>query len=413
MLAHRRAGPPAGVVNAEAPHQLRHGLSGQGAIRFRRAEALVGQTGRDLDGTVPVCCPRPQTLTTQRIRAQVRGAAHGACREASGRSAADPLNRDGQTCAHTFSPYHDPLDNLPDHLVSVCHRRGRGLPKCRNLLRQLLDGVSRCLRERVGRRVQQTRVILVQWSLRRERVCPVLGQLPRHPARLGFDQPLGTRGPLTVVGRARQALLPQPVARLTLVLQASGGRQRQRQRGRFTGFEHPRCDEGIERFTGALWALVTPVVDHRTATDIALSRSWPPIAALQAGVARAADDYPGQPCRAMTHRAKRSGMGPVRGEAGQMLGVLRPGARGGHTILPHHRITLWRARHTPTTGASRRLFGPIDLASSIGIGPGIEGVFEERLPGRARGTAPLQCPVGRSVAPAYAALDALLPAITP
>ena len=192
---------------------------------------------------------------------------------------------------------------------------------------------------------------------------------------LGFDQPIVTRGPLTFVGRSLQALLPQPVSRLTLVLLASGGRKRPRQRGRFKGFEHPLGDAGIDRCTGEILAIVTPVVDHRTATDIALSRSWPPIADLQAVVARAADDDPGQPCRAMTHRAKRIGMGPVRGSEGQMLGVLLPGDRGGNNIFPQHMITLWRARHTPTPGAYRRLFAPIDLASSIGIGPGIDGGF--------------------------------------
>jgi hypothetical protein len=313
MLAHRRAGPPAGVVNAEAPHQLHHGLSGQGAILFRRAEALLSQTGRDLDGTVPVCCQRPQTLTEQRIIAQVLGAAHGACRDASGRSASDPLNRAVKPFAQTFSPHHDPLDHLPDHRFSVCHRRGRGLPKCRKILRQLLDGFALCMRERVGLRGQKTLVILLPLSLSRALVFPVLGPLPRHQALLGFDQPIVTRGPLTFVGRSLQALVPQPVSLLTLVLQASGGLQRQRQRGRFKGFEHPLRDEGSDRFTGEIWAIVTPVVDHRTATDIAMSRSWPPRADLQAVVARAADDYPGQQCRAMTHRAKRIGMGPVRG----------------------------------------------------------------------------------------------------
>jgi hypothetical protein len=225
MLAHRRAGPPAGVVNAEAPHQRHHGLSVQGAILLRRAEALLGQTGRDRDGTVPVCCQRAQTLTQQRIIAQVLGAAHGACRDASGRSASDPRNRDVQTFAHTCSPHHDPLDNLPSHRLSVCHRRGRGLPKCRNILRQLLDGFSLGMRERLGLRVQQTLVILWPLSRSREHVFPVLGQLPRHQALLGFDQPIVTRGPLTFVGRSLQALLPQPVSLLTLVLQASGGLQ--------------------------------------------------------------------------------------------------------------------------------------------------------------------------------------------
>jgi hypothetical protein len=248
------------------------------------------------------------------------------------------------------------------------------MPKCRHSLRQLLDGFSLCMRERLGLRVQKTLVILLQLSLSRELVFPVLGQLPRHHALLGFDQPIVTRGPLTFVGRSLQALLPQPVSLLTLVLQASGGLQRQRQRGRFKGFEPPRCDEGIDRFTGEIWAIVTPVVDHRTATDIAMSRSWPPIADLQAVVARAADDYPGQQCRAMTHRTKRIGMGPVRCYAGQILGVLLPGNIGGNKIFQQHMITLGRASHTPTTGASRLLFAPIDLASSIGLGPGIDGV---------------------------------------
>jgi hypothetical protein len=87
---------------------------------------------------------------------------------------------------------------------------------------------------------------------------------------LGFHQPIGTRGPLPFVGRSLQALWPQSVSRLTLVLQARGGLPRQRQRGRFTGFEHPLRDEGIDRFTGEIWAIVTPVVDHRTAPDIAM-----------------------------------------------------------------------------------------------------------------------------------------------
>jgi hypothetical protein len=66
----------------------------------------------------------------------------------------------------------------------------------------------------------------LQLSLSRALVFPVLGQVPRHQAMLGFDQPIVTRGPLTFVGRSFQALLPQPGSRLTLVLQASGGRQR-------------------------------------------------------------------------------------------------------------------------------------------------------------------------------------------
>ena len=313
MLAHRRAGPPAGVVKAEAPQQLHPGLSVQRAILFRRAEALLGQPGRDLDGTVPGCCQRAQTLTAQRIRAQGLGAAHGACRDASRRSASDPRNRDVKPFAQTFSPHHDPLANLPYHLVSVCHRRGWGLPKCRTLLRQRLDGFALGMQERWGLRVHKTLGIRLPVARSRALVFPVLGQLPRHQALLGCDQPRVTRSPLTFVGRSLQALLPQPVSRLPLVLQARGGLQRPRQRGRFKGCEHPRRDAGIERFTGEILARVTPVVDHRPATAIALSRSWPPIADLQAMVARATDDDPGHQCRAMTHRAKRLGMGPVRG----------------------------------------------------------------------------------------------------
>ena len=73
---------------------------------------------------------------------------------------------------------------------------------------------------------------------------------------------------------------------------------------------------------------------------------------------------------------------------------------------------MGRTRDTTAAGAARPLFTPIDLAASIGVGPGIDGVSQERLSGRTLGTAPLQHPFGRAFAAAYPQLDALLHEIT-
>jgi len=114
----------------------------------------------------------------------------------------------------------------------------------------------------------------------------------------------------------------------------------------------------------------------------------------------------------MTHRAHRIGMGTVRCSAGEMLVILRPGERGGSVIVTQHVIRLWRARDAPAARVPRLLFAPLDLASPIGVGPGIERVSQERVQGRALGTSPLQGPCGRSLAPAHTPLDALLHEIT-
>lgn len=113
----------------------------------------------------------------------------------------------------------------------------------------------------------------------------------------------------------------------------------------------------------------------------------------------------------MTHRAHRIGMGTVRCEAGEILVILRPGARGGSVIVAPHVIRRWRASDAPAARVPWLLFAPVDLASPLGVGPGIDRVSQERWQGRALGTSPLQGPCGRSLAQAHTQLDALLHAI--
>ena len=110
----------------------------------------------------------------------------------------------------------------------------------------------------------------------------------------------------------------------------------------------------------------------------------------------------------MTHRAKRIGLGSVGCAAGKMLFVRFPGEIGRDMLVEQPVRLIGLTRDTTAAGAARPLCTPIDLAASIGVGPGIDGVSQERLVGRTLGTAPLQPPVGRAFASAYPQRDALL-----
>jgi hypothetical protein len=237
--------------------------------------------------------------------------------------------------------------------------------------------------------------------------------VPRHHARRGCDPPIVTCGPLTFVSGSLHAWRPQTIERLARVVQASRGRQRLRQSGRFQRVQDPLRHEGLARLPRAIGARLPPILEHRPAPTIALPRVGASIASRPTVVARATADEASQQRRAMTPRAQGLGMGAVGGEADKSRFVRLPGARGRHRLVEPPLRRMRRPRSTTAAGAARPLVTPIDLAAAIGVGPGREGVSQARWSGRTLGTAPLQPPCGRAGASAYPQRDALRPARTP
>ena len=257
----------------------------------------------------------------------------------------------------------------------------------------------------MGLRGQKTRVILVQLSLRGELLVPVFGPLPCDQTMLGCDQARVTRGSLACVTGSLPTPLPEPVSRLSLLLQARRGFQRARQRGRFEGFEHPLGDERLDRRTCDIWAIGATIRAHRTATDRTMRRAWPAVTPLQTGVAPATDRSAAQQRWAATSRASRVGVRAIGGQARHVPFVLLPRDRGGNRVLEPHMLRVGRTRHTTTPGLARPCSAPIDLAAPIGVGSRIDRIAQERLPGRPFGTAPRQRPLGRPCAQAPPELD--------
>ena len=95
-------------------------------------------------------------------------------------------------------------------------------------------------------------------------------------------------------------------------------------------------------------------------------------------------------------------------EAGAMLFVRRPGARGWHRLFAEGRGSVAGARDPPRTRAAGVLRAGIDLAPARGLGAGRAWVLHHIWPGQAVGPTPLQWPFDRAFPQAYSALHIVL-----
>jgi hypothetical protein len=165
------------LMPLQAPHQFNHRLSAEGLRLFGRVEALLRQTGRDLDGAIPGLRESLNTLTEQGIIAQVLDAANGARDDPGGDASSDPFDRDLETFACAFPGHNHAVDNLSDNLFTLRHRRGGGMPEGRNVVGELRDGLPLCSRQGLGLRLDKALVLLLQLSVGREFLFPILGEL--------------------------------------------------------------------------------------------------------------------------------------------------------------------------------------------------------------------------------------------
>src|SRR5215471_9875008 len=289
MRAQPGARLPAGLANPQASHYFYDGLAIQGAVLPRRTEALLRQSDCDLDRTVAFSSQRPEALTQLGVIAQVFRPLHRPCGDPSGHTPSDPFNGDVKTFTVPFTLHNHALDDLPHHLFAVDDCGRRRVPQGWDILCQLRDGDAFRSGEDARLRAQKPLVRLLQLALGGELVVPVLGQLPRYQAMLGFEQAIVTRGTFTFVGGALQALLPQPIECLALLFQACGGFQREAERRRFQRLEYPLCHERIDRLARDILTIGAAILDHGTGTDIAMQSSWPAVVYVHTVTAGAAD----------------------------------------------------------------------------------------------------------------------------
>ena len=339
----------------------------------------MGSPLGDAGAAVPRLGQAAKTLTHQRIIAQMLNAAQGTRGDASRRATPRPCDGEGYPLAEPFTGHKDALDNLPDNLVPVGHRRGGRMPQRGDIRRQLLARLS--LRPAQGSRVRRQKplIIFLELSLYGQLVFPCFGQGPSHEAMLGFDQAIVTRRPLTVIGWPLQAMLPQLVQLLAFRLEARRGLSRQGARGRFERFEHPLTHEGITGLTRAIVAIGSPIVARHHATGVARHVVRATLAHWHAALPLATDQQPGQEGRAMTHRPHGIRTVTVRREASAIAFGLGPGTIRGHRSVPPDRGILAPLRHSPRTRAARLLFPGVHLATTIGLRTRIPRGLEQIL----------------------------------
>jgi hypothetical protein len=162
-----------------------------------------------------------------------------------------------------------------------------GMPEGWNVRRKLRDGRPLRRRQGLGLHLHKALILFLQLPWGRELVFPIIGKLSGDQAVLGLDQAIVTRRPLAFVGRSLQTLLPETVQGLALLLKPRGSLQRQGEGRGFERGEDPLADEGIDRLTRDILAIVPPIVGRQAITGVAMERSWPPVPHLQTAVAPA------------------------------------------------------------------------------------------------------------------------------
>ena len=89
----------------------------------------------------------------------------------------------------------------------------------------------------------------------REFLLPILGKLAGDQAVLGFDRSVVARSPFGFVRCPREALLPELIQGLALLLQGCSRLQGEGEGRRFEGGADPLTDEGIDGLPRELWAI--------------------------------------------------------------------------------------------------------------------------------------------------------------
>src|SRR5262249_28008896 len=257
-------------------------------------EAFLRQTGRDLDGAISGLCERLNTLTEHGIIAQVLDAANGARDGPGGDASSDPFDRDLETFARAFPGHNHAVDNLSDNLFALCHCRGGGMPEGRNVVGELRDGLPLCPRQGLGLRLDKALVLLLQLPVGREFPLPILGELAGDQAVLGFDRSVVARRPFGFVSRPLEALLPELIQRLALLLQVGSSLQRESEGSGSEGGEDPLTDEGIDGLPREILAIRAAIGDGQPVTGVATQHAWASIADLEATAALAAHQYASQ-----------------------------------------------------------------------------------------------------------------------
>jgi hypothetical protein len=245
-----------------------------------------------------------------------------------------------------------------------------------------------------GLRLDKALVLLLQLSVGRACLFPILGELAGAEAVRGGDRSGVASRPCGFVRRPLEALLPELLQGLALRLQVCRRLEGEGEGRGCEGGEAPWTAEGSDGLPREIWARRAAIGGGPPVTGGAMEQACASIAALEATAALAAHQSASPQRRAMTHRAHRLGTGSLGGEAGEMRCRLRPGARGRHMVFSQHmRGGTW-ASHPPRTGAAGVLFAGIDLASALGGGAGIHRGLQQVLPRHALGPAPLQGPLG-------------------
>src|ERR671931_1874291 len=160
--------------------------------------------------------------------------------------------------------------------------------------------------------------------------------------------------------------MPQPSEVLPFLLETRRRLQRQREGGGFERGEGPLTDKGIDRLPGEILARVPAIGGGQPIARVAMQVAGAPITHLPPTVASSTDQQPRQQGWAMPDGAQRLSTGAIGFEAGEMLFILRPGARGWHMLFEEGMVSVAGGRDPPSTRAAGVLLAGIDLAPAIG-----------------------------------------------
>ena len=160
----------------------------------------------------------------------------------------------------------------------------------------------------------------------------------------GLDQAVVAGRPFRFLRCPLEALVPPPIEVLPFLLETRRRLQRQREGGGCERGEDPRTDTGIDRLPGELLARVPAIGGGQPMARGALQVAGAPLTHLPPTVASSTDQHPRQQGWALPYGAQRLSTGAIGFEAGAMLFVLRPGARGWHMLCEEGMVSVAGAR---------------------------------------------------------------------
>ncbi len=227
------------------------------------SDTLARQIGRDRHRTVTGPRQGSETFPQLRVSASGLEATNGAGKDSRGRPAPAPCTRDLETFTPACSGHHHPADDRSDPLLALRQRRRGRLPEGRHVVGERRNGRPLRRRQRLGLRLHNALVRLLQVPFGRALGFPRPGERSGHQAVLGFDHAIVPRRPLAFGGGSLQTGRPESVQCVALLLQTCGGFPRQGQGGWRKGGEDPLPEEGIDGCTGEIRAMVAPRVGRQ------------------------------------------------------------------------------------------------------------------------------------------------------